>query len=218
MSGGSGALDPRVVACLREAAEWRLLGRLFECPSPAWRDEIVALAAEIDDPALASAAAEASSEGREGAFHAVFGPGGPAPPREVSYHDTLELGSVMGDLASQYEAFGYRPATVETPDHVAVEVGFLAYLALKEAYARASGAEEQAALVRRAADRFRAGHLAVMARPLARLLAGPPVSYLARAATLLAERAGPPPAARRLPLAAAHGHDDEEGSQFPCAS
>jgi nitrate reductase assembly molybdenum cofactor insertion protein NarJ len=213
---GAVTLDARVAAGLREAAAWRLLGRLFECPSPAWRDEIEALAREIDDPPLREAASEGCRQGCEGRYHTVFGPGGPAPPREVSYRDTLELGTLMADLAARYDAFGYRPRTPEPPDHVAVEVGFLAYLALKEAYALASGAVEQAALARRAAECFRAEHLAMMAEPLAGLLHGSGISYLARAAAILAERVGPRPQSGRLPIVAV-ASDDEEGSTFLCA-
>ena len=40
MSATAPAFDPRVRDLLREAARWRLLGRLFECPSEAWRSDV----------------------------------------------------------------------------------------------------------------------------------------------------------------------------------
>jgi nitrate reductase assembly molybdenum cofactor insertion protein NarJ len=209
--------EESIRALLRESAEWRLLGRLFECPSEAWRADVQALAIELDDRTLREAADVACTEASEGLFHSVFGPGGPAPPREVSYHDSLELGTLMSALAVSYDAFEYRPVTVETPDHLSVEVGFVAYLRLKEAYARAIGEEEQAALTRRVADRFVADHLARMAEPLATLLAASGVEYLARASTLLVARVGPKPASPLLPMIHADPlrDDDEEGMSCP---
>jgi nitrate reductase assembly molybdenum cofactor insertion protein NarJ len=196
----------------------RVLGRLFECPSPAWRADVDGLAREMDAGDLRMAAEDACASATEGVFHSVFGPGGPAPPREVSYHDTLELGTLMADLASQYEAFGYRPVTDETPDHVSVEVGFVAYLHLKEAYALAIGDEEAAGLARRTAERFEREHLAMLAEPLAGLLSASQVPYLARAAGLLASRVGPRPKAAGLPVIQPLPDDDAGEGGFPCAS
>ena len=36
-------MDPRTHALLKQAAEWRLIGLLFECPVGVWRDDIGAL-------------------------------------------------------------------------------------------------------------------------------------------------------------------------------
>jgi nitrate reductase assembly molybdenum cofactor insertion protein NarJ len=211
-------LDPRITDRLRASAEWRLLGRLFECPSPAWRTDVDALARELAPGELRTAAEEACAGASEGVFHAVFGPGGPAPPREVSYHDTLELGTLLSDLTSQYDAFDYRPSTTEAPDHVAVEIGFVAYLHLKEAFAIAIGDGEAAGLTARTAERFEHDHLGMMAEPLAALLAGSNVPYLARASALLASRVGPrprPPGV--LPVIQIAPDDDDEGG-MSCAS
>lgn len=210
MTGGGAGLEPRLRELLLDAARWRLLGRLFECPNDAWRADVARLAAEIDDRDLREAAAAATATATEGAYYAVFGPGGPAPPREVSYHDTLELGSLMSELVGGYEAFGYAPATTEAPDHVAVETGFMAYLSLKQAHARAGGDDERETLARDAAERFRAGHLARLGRPLADLLGASPIEYLARAARLLAERSGPPPSRVPLPMLQPVLDDDED--------
>ena len=64
---------------LGEAAEWRLLGLLFECPLPNWREQMDALAAEVVDADLKAAAEAARLEASEGLYHSIFGPGGPAP-------------------------------------------------------------------------------------------------------------------------------------------
>lgn len=201
---------------LREAATWRVLSRLFECPDERWQAELDALARELGDDDLQAAVTAAAGIATEGQYHSTFGVGGPAPPREASYHETLELGSLMSELAVYYEVFGYTPRLVEAPDHVAVEAGFVAYLKFKEAYARARGDDEHADAAANAARRFIADHLAMMATPLADILATSHLDYLARAARALAARVGPRPATMRLPMLRATSTDDEE-SGFECA-
>ncbi|MEW6321895.1 MAG: molecular chaperone TorD family protein [Acidobacteriota bacterium] len=200
---------------LREAATWRLLGRLFECPTAGWHEDIQRLAGELGDPELQAAVASAAREATEGQYHSVFGPGGPAPPREVSYHDTLELGSVMSSVAAFYHAFGYEPETQETLDHVAVEAGFMAYLRLKQAYALAGGDQEAATVTAEAAGEFCRSHLAVVAGRLRDLLAASHLDYLRRASAALVEKTGRPPGPRRLPLVTVP--PDEDGSEFACS-
>ena len=220
MSANQVAIDPRVAGLLREAAWWRLLGRLFECPGPDWRRDIAALAREVDDDALRAAAVSALEGATEGQYHSVFGPGGPAPPREASYHDTLELGSLMSELAGYYDAFDYHPSTGEAPDHVAVEIGFVAYLRLKEAYAVATGELDHAGTTAQAAERFRVDHLAMLASPLAAVLAGSDLAaanldYLVKTSALVAARAGARPRRTLLPVLR-NDVADEGGSEFPC--
>jgi hypothetical protein len=202
---------------LREAAVWRLLGRLFECPSSGWLDDMHALARELGDHDLTAAVEAAGNGASEGQYHSVFGPGGPAPPREATYRETLELGSLMSELAVYYHAFCYAPLLEESLDHIAVEVGFVAYLKLKEAYARAEGDDVRAGVAARAAEKFVANHLATMAEPLGRILAGSHLEYLARASRLLASRVGSAPRSGRLPMLAPVA-DDDEGGEFECAA
>lgn len=188
-------MDARVRALLQEAAEWRLIGLLFECPTGPWREEIAALARDVDDPLLRSAAALATEEASEGLYHSTFGPGGPAPPREVTYVKAIQLGSLLAELAAFYEAFAYRPATRESPDHVSVESGFVGYLRLKEAYAVTRGDGEHAAVTAEASATFLRDHLSAIAEPLAASLGASGLVYLAETARALADRVGPPPAA-----------------------
>lgn len=209
-------VDQQLCALLREAATWRLVSRMFECPDERWQAEIDVLARELGDDDLQAAVAAAAGVATEGQYHSTFGVGGPAPPREASYHETLELGSLMSELAVYYEVFSYRPQLPEALDHVAVEAGFVAYLKFKEAYAHARGEKEHAAATESAARRFIADHLAMMATPLADILATSHLDYLARASRALAARVGPRPAARGLPMLRATSTDDEE-SGFACA-
>lgn len=203
---------------LREAAEWRLLSLLFECPSPDWREQINELAAEVSDTDLKAAANVARKEASEGLYHSIFGPGGPAPGREISYRNWTQPGYLLSELTSYYDAFAYHPdqaAIVEAPDHVSVETGFLAYLKLKEAYAEAISDDEHAAVTREAAQQFINEHLSTMTEPLARSLEHSGVEYLALAGKSLLARVGPKrdqSSKNNLPILAA----DEE-SEFACA-
>jgi nitrate reductase assembly molybdenum cofactor insertion protein NarJ len=202
---------------LRDAAAWRLLGRLFECPDQSWREELEALARELQDPELSAAVSAIGDQASEGRYHSVFGPGGPAPPREATYHDTLELGSLMSELSIYYDGFAYHPAIDEAPDHVAVEIGFIAFLKLKEAYALAEGDDERADRCARAASRFMTDHLATIATPLADVLRNATLDYLARAGEVLVARVGPSPSSRRLPMLKVLP-DDDDGGAFPCGA
>jgi hypothetical protein len=175
-----------------EAAEWRLLGLLFERPRPGWREAVEALAAEVRDEGLRSAAAEAR-DADEGTYLSVLGPGGAVAAREAGYQTTGELGRILADVAAFYEAFAFRPAAEDPFDHVAVQAGFAGYLRLKEAYARARGDEENAETTAGALERFVQDHLRVMAGPMARRLAGCAPAYLVRAAASLVKHAGDAP-------------------------
>jgi nitrate reductase assembly molybdenum cofactor insertion protein NarJ len=188
------AIDSRMRELLSEAAEWRLLSLLFDCPSPSWSVHMEQLSKEVSDPQLRKCASLALEQASEGLYHSTFGPGGPAPPREVSYSNTLQFGSLMSELESYYGAFGYHPPAREAPDHIAIETGFLAFLKMKEAFAHASGDDEHAAVTAEAADRFVADHLSRLARPLAERLALSGLVFLVEAARALCNRVGPVPA------------------------
>ncbi len=211
----SGSLPAAVHSLLREAAEWRLMGLLFECPSDDWRRQIAINAAEAADPDLRAAASHAVEEGDEGTYHSIFGPGGPAPAREATWHESMELGYLMSELSICYQAFAYTPTAAEPPDHVAVEAGFVAYLKLKEAFATAEGEDAKANVARDAAATFIRDRMASMGEPLGALLADSGVAYLALAGKALARRTGPKP----QPLRADKSHFPilEPDSTFDCA-
>jgi hypothetical protein len=128
------------------------------------------------------------------------------------------LGTLISELVICYDAFGYAPRLAEPPDHIAVEIGFVAFLKLKEAYARAMGDHDHAGIAARAAAAFIADHLATMAEPLAQILASSPLPYLASASRLLAARVGPRPRSGRLPMLSPALVDEDDGGQFTCAA
>lgn len=207
-------LDPGTETLLREAAEWRMLGLLFECPSAEWRKQVDALEQELRDPMLREAAGTAIEEASEGDFHSIFGPGGPAPAREVSYHETVQLGYLLSELTTYYGAFAYQPKTEEALDHISVEAGFISYLRLKEAFALANDSVEGAALAAEAATGFIRDHLSFVAQPLAASLANSGFAYLAAAGKALEQRVGP---RRTLPVLQVLAPDPEgTDSAFDC--
>src|SRR5574341_155160 len=183
--------DPRVQELLGEAATWRLLGLLFERPREGWWHELEKLSRELGGPAINAAAEAASEEANEGLYLALLGPGGPVSLREVAYRGMEDPGRILADISAFYEAFAFQPETEEAPDHLAVEAGFLGYLCLKEAYARARGNEEEAEVAAQAAHRFREEHLASFTWPIAERLEQAGVRYLSLAASALAPLSGP---------------------------
>ncbi|MBM3812902.1 MAG: molecular chaperone TorD family protein [Acidimicrobiia bacterium] len=176
---------------LRDAAQWRMISLLFECPREGWHEQVRALAREVDDPQLKEASEQALAEADEGLYHSLFAPGGPAPPREATYKDSLQLGHLLSELNAFYSAFAYTPRTSEPADHVSVEAGFLAYLRLKQAYALANGDEEHAETTAQAATDFLREHLSRIADPLAKSLAHSGIPYLSTTAAALRQRTGP---------------------------
>jgi TorA maturation chaperone TorD len=198
---------------LEQAPDWRLLALLFECPTSAWREHVESLIPLASDPQLCAAAEAALAEASEGLYHSSFGPGGPASPREVSYHDSVQLGYLMSELAFLYDAFAYRPISNEPPDHVALESGYVSYLAFKQAYALGRSESERAQLAADASHRFLENHLSMIAEPLAGALAGSQVRYLALAGEVLLRHVGP---RRTLPVLATGGDCEEVGCEFDC--
>lgn len=184
-------LDPLVQNLLREAAEWHAFELLFQCPSAEWKRKLANLRREITAPDIAKAMELAIEGATEGAYHSILGPGGPAPAREVSYREMIQLGYLMSELSTYYDAFEFRPATNEVADHVSVEAGFAGFLRFKEAYAWASGDKERAEIARDAMERFRKEHLSYIAEPLSAILDRSGEPYLEVAGQALFHRSGP---------------------------
>jgi nitrate reductase assembly molybdenum cofactor insertion protein NarJ len=176
-----------IADAIGEAARWHLLALLFERPGPGWHARVDALAREVTDPILKSVA-QAVEGATEGDYLRAFGPGGLVSPREAGHAGLRDPGWILADLAHVYDAFGYRPRAEDPPDHIAVEVGFVAYLHLKEALARSCTDDEAAAVTSAAREAFVREHLAAFARSLARRLVPDDLPHLAGAADLVAAR------------------------------
>ncbi|NUN47242.1 MAG: molecular chaperone TorD family protein [Candidatus Brocadiae bacterium] len=175
--------DAATRAALQQAAEFRLIGLLFERPSESRSRHGAALVAESGVPELRKTAGTLLAiESPD--YDSLFGPGGPASPREAAYIGRRDPARAMAEAGHLYEAFGFRPVSGEPPDHVASETGFAAYLWLKEAYALARGDGDAAGITRAAREKFFEDHLSVVAGGMATRLAACPVD----AWTTLAER------------------------------
>lgn len=206
------ASEPIPADLLAQAADWRLLSLLFEPPCDAWREDVRALSEATADLMLRAAAQRALVQAEPALYHSTFGPGGPANPREIAYHPRTLPGGTIAEIEGYYAAFGYAPRTEETPDHVAVESGFIAFLRFKEAYAASRGETDQATMTAQAAARFVGEHLAMMAQPLADSLRNSGLEHLALAAEALRARTGPPPVLPEAPpLTILDADDEEEG-------
>ena len=97
------------------------------------------------------------------------------PPYETQYGSAhlFQQAQSLGDIAGFYRAFGVEVSdrAKERLDHIAVELEFMAFLALKEAYAFTHHGEEQASICREGEQRFLEEHLGRWAPVFARLLA-----------------------------------------------
>lgn len=175
---------------LREAAEWRLISLLFECPVGEWKKSVADLAAEVKDEKLVKAGKFAQEQAGEGLYHAIFGPGGPAPAREISYRDWVQPGYLLSELSAYYDAFSYRPEIPEVPDHIAIETGFVAYLKMKQAFALICGNKDNAEITEKALRNFVDDHLAKMTERIAGQLMDSDIDYLSLAAAALFDRVG----------------------------
>ncbi len=175
---------------LKDATEWRLLSLLFDCPNPHWLEHVDLLGRTISNKNLKRAAKSAQTEATEGLFHSIFGPGGPAPGREISYRGWVQPGYMLSELSSFYDAFSYRPETKEVPDHIAVETGFIAYLRLKEAFALENSDPESAEITAEASRTFIDEHLSKYAEQMSKILSNSGIEYLALAGKALFKRVG----------------------------
>lgn len=194
-------LEPACMALMQQAAEWRLLALLLSGPRDGnWATQAEMLAREAGDALLRQAVETAQSESHENLYDSIFGPGGPAPPREVSYRPATLASNHLAELAAHYAAFNFTSSCDEPYDHVAVETDFVAYLRFKQAFAVACGEVEMAEAAQAAAEYVVAEHLSYIAEPLAERLASCGVNYLRLAAEALLVRAGRAPVASMLPI------------------
>jgi nitrate reductase assembly molybdenum cofactor insertion protein NarJ len=183
--------DPVVRFLIEDAAAWRLLGLLLERPHGDWWSQVAALGAEVRDPDLQQAA-QAAAGADPGDWLSALGPGGVTSGREVGHDGAVDPGHLLAELQAHYQAFHYRPRAEEPPDHVAVEAGFVGYLRLKEAYARAQGLADAAETTATATARFLDEHVSAWAQPLADALEETRLEHLRLGARAAFRRVGPP--------------------------
>ena len=151
---------------LETASRARLLSLLFQLPTRESRRELRRLAATAPKDLSALAKEWTSIPVRDAAaeFHRVLGPGG-IPAVESSYDPNALAGRgpLLADIAGFHEAFAYRPENppAAVPDHIAVELDFLSYLAFKIAFALHEARQDEAEIAVKAYGRFLEAHLSL---------------------------------------------------------
>ncbi|GAB6165912.1 hypothetical protein JCM19992_19120 [Thermostilla marina] len=183
----SSPTERAAVSLLRWAARWRLAALLLEPPAANWSSELLTLRVEADDPLLNEAVEDALRHAAQATYHTIFGPGGPVSLREVTYRPLSDPGRLLAELRQLYQLFGYSPRLSESPDHLAVETGFMAYLHFKQAFAQTLAESHKANAIHQTAAQFAGTHLVAVARPVADSLAKLDVQFLAQAVKAVAD-------------------------------
>ncbi|MBI5502997.1 MAG: molecular chaperone TorD family protein [Deltaproteobacteria bacterium] len=190
--GGNGlpGMGGDVAPLLARASLYRFLSMAFQRPAPGLAAELNALSDLVPDAfrERTRRVVSLAAPDLEPTYHRTLGAGGTCRSCET---DVLPAaggkGQVLADIAGFYRAFLYDPSReqAESPDHVAAELGFLAWLAFKEAYAAGRGADDEASVCHDAAGKFLADHLGAWAPVLAGCLAGAAVPFYRAAGELL---------------------------------
>lgn len=181
-------LMPEVRLLVQQAAAFRLVALLFSVPSPQTRREVQALLPEVADSLLTEAGRCWLDTMDAGRYFACFAPIGRVSLRLVSYLPRISPGDILAELQRCYAAFGYVPFSAEPPDHLAIQVDFLAFLFLKRAYALAGSDVTSIALVEQICRRFWSEFLYPIMENLPQPLSEAEVACLAQAATWLKTR------------------------------
>ena len=158
------AAEQDVLTWLQRASTWRFFSLYFRLPTEETEAELVALAPEVSAELreLAEMRQQLTLGEREQEFHRVLGAGG-IPACASSYDDNALAGRgpMLADIAGFYQAFAYQPEKLpaEVPDHLAVELDFLAFLAMKVAFALHESREDHAAIAQQAYEKFLTEHV-----------------------------------------------------------
>jgi len=148
---------------LTRAVNWRFGSKLFQEPAATRTEELRSLVFLLPPAQNATATALVEeTEARDELYFAVLGPGGLAAA-ESSYDPAAmaNRGPLIAEVSAFYEAFAYPPRETSdlASDHVAVELDFLGFLALKVAYAIFDGRASEREIAEQAYLDFRDRHV-----------------------------------------------------------
>lgn len=156
---------------LATGAIWRFFSLLFRYPT----EDVISSANGLLDELPADLRLRAGpiidglrKSDAQDAYHILLGSAGSVSPYESDYYAAgreglREKGAVLGDVAAFYKAFefDFKKELLEAPDHVAIELAYVSFLKLKQAYALMHGDEEALGICRKAEASFLNDHLLV---------------------------------------------------------
>ena len=145
------------------ASAWMFASLALQPPSDTTLDAMRCLMPSMSSDLRTAAAGilESPLDIWEPEFFSVLGPAG-CPACESSYERAAmaSRGPLLADVAAYYQAFAYRPEGLrEVPDHVAVELDFLSFMAVKIAFANFEARNDEASIARDAYEAFHRKHL-----------------------------------------------------------
>lgn len=148
---------------LERAASYRFLALLFATPSDEVGRELAELA-DVVAPSLredATLVSQATKRSLQGLYYRVLGGSGQVPDVECAYdaNTAAGRGPLIADVAGFYKAFAYDAPPPNTADHIANELDFMGWLAMKSAYAHHAGEAEHAEITANARAKFLKDHL-----------------------------------------------------------
>jgi len=151
---------------LEAGANWKFLSLLFRRPSHEVALAAQGLLEEVEPALRADACAVATllaDSCSEAAYHAVLGSGGHVSPYESDYQNdgVRDKGVIIADVAAFYRAFGFETSKEmrDVPDHVAIELAFVSYLKLKQAFALMDENYGAVEICREAEEKFLSEHV-----------------------------------------------------------
>lgn len=158
-------LDESTARDVQRAATYQFLALLFLPPTAELRSELDVLADALPDQLRAAGRALIAEAGPEveHEYHALLGGSGRCRDCESDYQVNAlgGKGPLIADVAAFYKAFRFSADQLRlAPDHIAVELDFLGYLAMKSAYARHAGLADEREICETAATSFLRDHLA----------------------------------------------------------
>ncbi len=157
-------LDEPTARDLQRAATYQFLALLFLPPTAEVLEDLPVLARALPDHLRADAQALAAHAGAEveHEYHALLGGSGRCRDCESDYEINAlgGKGPLIADVAAFYRAFRFSAEELHlAPDHIAVELDFLGYLAMKTAYARHADLADERAICEDAAASFLRDHV-----------------------------------------------------------
>ena len=155
-------IDSRFQDLLREAGWYRFFSLCFQPPREGLKTEMEKIYSEVvKEENLYNIRFDDANQVEE--HHSVLGAGGLCSACESEYvaNRLGGKGLLMADVAGFYKAFSFVPeGEFQSPvDNISVELSFMSYMTLKEAFALFSGLKEEMQICTEAKEKFKKEHI-----------------------------------------------------------